>query len=183
MKKSRYDCTRTAPEWFQRFVISFVYAHADQSLFLQVWFKNKRAKCRQQDKQSGVQTKPYPVKRKNPSPPLQDPVKPAKRNMQISPPQPVNKFNYSTAASWPQQNTNILEQNMQALVNIQRNTGYQPSSAVNNSMVGPSPTSLQAQFHSIHKPDFPAYAKNIPMGSWISINHNIQPSYFTPSMI
>lgn len=99
-------------------------------------------------------------------------MKPTKRTVQISPPQPVSKFNYNTAASWPQQNTNILEQNMQALVNIQRNAGYQPSSAVNNSMMGPS----------IHKPDFP-YAKNIPMAGWMSISPNVQPSYFTPSVM
>lgn len=135
---------------------------------VQVWFKNKRAKCRQLDKQTGSQSKTYPAKRKSSSPPIQHPVKPAKRNMQICTTKPVSKFNYNTTASWPQQNTNILEQNMQALVDIQRNTGYQPSSAANSTM--------------IHTQDFP-YAKNIPINNWMSINHSVQPSYFTPSLI
>lgn len=61
---------------------------------------------------------------------------------------------------------------MQALVNIQRSTGYQPSSAVNNTMMGPS----------IHKPDFP-FAKNLPLAGWMSMNHNVQAGYFSPSLI
>ena len=126
------------------------------------------------------------MKRKDPSPALQDPVKPAKRNTPISP-SPADysarKLTHSTAASWPQQNMTTLEKNMQTLVNMQRNGIYQPSNVVNNNMTGSTPTSLQSQFYPIHKPDFPPYAKNIPMASWMTINHNAQPGYFTPAMI
>ena len=143
----------------------------------QVWFKNKRAKCRQQNKKQPGVTKPAPVKTKTPSPPPQDQIKPAvNHNIQKPAPQ-LSKFEFY---SWPQQTTNPLEQDIQALVNIQRQASYQPSRAVYNNM-GSTPASLPPQFHPM-APEFP-FAKNNAMSGWFPINHNVQSRYFTPSMV
>lgn len=150
---------------------------------VQVWFKNKRAKCRQQNKQSaGSHTKPSTLKRKIPSPPLQDP---AKRNTPPSPPdQTARKLSHNTAVeSWPKQSMNTVEQNMQTMLKIQRSGLYPPSTAVNGHRAASSQTALQSQFYPIHKPDFPPYVKNIQMANWMAINHTVQPGYFAPAMI
>lgn len=85
----------------------------------------------------------------------------------------INKFDYH---AWPQQNMNHLEQDMQALVNTQRQASYQPARAVINNMVSTPAPMQQSQF-----PDFP-FMKNNPMAAWLPINHNVQSGYFTPTI-
>lgn len=138
-------------------------------LFPQVWFKNKRAKCRQQSKKQpgSPPTKPAQVKTKTPSPPPKDQDKP--NNTDVLKPTTLPQVMY---AQWPQHRANPLEQDMQAV----RQANYQPTRAVINN-VGSTPVSIhQSQF-----PDF-SFAKNNPMAGWLPINPSVQTRYYTPSI-
>ncbi|XP_068689289.1 homeobox protein OTX2-like isoform X1 [Montipora foliosa] len=146
---------------------------------VQVWFKNKRAKCRQQTKkQPGSPGNSTAVKTKTHSPVPQDQAKSANNNnttttnLQKSAPPSINKLN---SFAWPQQKTNPFEQD--ALLNVQRQTNCQPVRAVISNMMSAPTAMQQPQF-----PDFP-FIKTNPMPSWLPMNHNIiQPHYFAPSI-
>ena len=122
--------------------------------FQKVWFKNRRAKFRQQNKQQqGAQNKTkQPVKRKTPTPPLQQVREPAKPPIQTPPPQQFNNFPFN-GASW----TN--KHNIQGMPNLQRQDNYQK--LINNGInvfQSPNFPASQPHFSPNHEQYFPYMA-------------------------
>lgn len=142
----------------------------------QVWFKNKRAKYRQQKKQQ------HPVQNKS---------EPEKGKASQAPPPPgqvrnTEKMNNHRGVTFPQADVaELLKQNCQTLTNIQRQGSYQPSRSVNNSFESlladlTSAAMQPAQLHSSKVQGFPNAANfAAPIPSNMAINPSIQTSYFT----
>lgn len=139
-------------------------------LFVQVWFKNRRAKFRQQNKQQqGAQNKPKPaiVKRKSPTPPVQHVQDPsAKPTIQV-PPQQFNNFSLN-GTSWPPNKHNIQE-----MANFHRQANYQKF--INNGINGFSApnfssTSSQPHFLPNHEQYFSYMANGGPVTNELSRN-------------
>ena len=135
-----------------------------------MWFKNRRAKFRQQNKQQqGTQSKPKPaVKRKSPTPPIQQVQEPTKASIPPPPPPPppppqqFNNFGF-TGASWPNKH------DIQEMANMQRQANYQK--LINNGINAFSapnftPPSSQPPFSNPnHEQYYPYMANAGPMAS------------------
>ena len=135
------------------------------TFFSKVWFKNRRAKFRQQNKQQqGAQNKTKtPLKRKTPPPPLQQVQDPAKTPIQ-TPPQQLNNFPFN-GAPW----TN--KHNIQGMPNMQRQDNYQK--LINNGInvfQSPNFPASQPHFSPNHEQYFPYMANVGPMAGDLSRN-------------
>ncbi|XP_078343815.1 uncharacterized protein LOC144629476 isoform X2 [Oculina patagonica] len=145
---------------------------------VQVWFKNKRAKYRQQRKQQETQNKPEPEKGK--LSPVSIPP-----NQEETSVKTTTNFNFRGVALPQADVAELLKQNCQSLANIQRQGIYQPSRSVNNNidslLADITSTSMQpVQLHPSKDQSFPIVA-NIatPTTSAMATNPRIQANYFT----
>jgi len=148
---------------------------------VQVWFKNKRAKYRQQKKQQHpIQNKPEPEKGKTSPHPPPPPPDQARAEEKIT-----NALDFR-GVTLPQADVaELLKQNYQTLTNIQRQGSYQPSRSVNNNFESlladlTSAAMQPAQLHSSKVQGFPNAANlGAPISSNMAINPGIQANYFT----
>ncbi|XP_075690567.1 cone-rod homeobox protein [Rhinoderma darwinii] len=96
---------------------------------VQVWFKNRRAKCRQQQQQSSGQAKPRPAKKK--TSPARETNSEASTNGQYSPPPPGTAVTPSSTASatvsiWSPASISPIPDPLSAVTTpcMQRSAGY-----------------------------------------------------------
>lgn len=148
-------------------------------LFCQVWFKNKRAKYRQQRKQQH-QTQNKPDLEKGKSSPPTPPPDQARVTEKTA-----NSFKFKGAALPQADVAELLKQNCQTLANNQRQRSYQPSRSVNNNFESllaelTSAAMQPAQLHSSKVQGFPNGANlAAPISSTMAINPGIPANYFT----
>lgn len=131
---------------------------------VQVWFKNRRAKFRQQNKQQqGAQSKPKPaVKRKLPSPLVQSHVQDPVKSSTPVPSQQFSNFPFN-GASWPNKH------NLQGMANMQRQANYQKM--INNSINAFSaPPSSQPHFNPNHEQYFSYMSSGGPIANEMTRN-------------
>lgn len=141
-----------------------------------MWFKNRRAKFRQQNKQQGTQSKPKPatVKRKSPAPPLQQVQEPAAKSPVQVPPQQFSNFSLN-GSTWSPNKHNIQE-----MANYHRQANYQKF--INNGMNGFSsnnfnPASSQPpHFHPSHEQYFSYMANSGPVTNELARNRIVDSS-------
>lgn len=148
---------------------------------VQVWFKNKRAKCRQQTKKqpaSPSNSSNDVVKTKAQSITSQDQQK-SLNNNNINMRKPVStpNMNKFDSFAWQQQKVNPLQQDVQAMLNFQRKANCQPPRPVLNNMIT-TPTAIleQPQFADFQ------FMKSKTMAGWLPMNHMMQPHYFPSSI-
>ena len=140
--------------------------------FSQVWFKNRRAKCRQLSKQQG-QTKAKPAKKK-PAPVIQDNPKAALLSDVSS-----HYTNGYASTSWPHaQNLPLLKQGMGPFSQGQR-TSYSTASMSNMPQMFMSGTPPAAY----HPQEFASFVPNGGhMSSALQSNPSFPPNYFSQAM-
>lgn len=144
-----------------------------------MWFKNRRAKFRQQNKQQqGTQSKPKPatVKRKSPAPDIQQVQEPgaaAKSPVQV-PPQQFSNFSLN-ASTWSPNKHNIQE-----MANFHRQANYQKF--INNGINGFSSNNFNTtssqppHFHPSHEQYFSYMANSGPVTNELSRNRIVDSS-------
>ena len=133
-----------------------------------VWFKNRRAKFRQQKKQQqGAQSKPKsPVKARTPTPPLQQVEDPPKASSQAPPLQQLNNFTFS-GPSWTSKHN--IHQGLTN--NTQRHDNYQKFLNNNmNAFPGALFPASQPRFNASHEQYFPYMGNVGPMPGYLTRN-------------
>ena len=182
MQSSLSDFTldqSTKKHWTGKPVLSPAIYHIFLFPSLQVWFKNKRAKYRQQRKQQQeTQDKPELVKRKSsPPPPPPDQARASAKT--------TTDLNFRGVVLPRDDVTELLKQNCQTSANIQNQGSYQPSRSVNNNinslLADITSTSVQpALLHPSKDQGFPNIANvAVPITSAMAITPRMQATYFT----